>query len=281
MKKIIRKVFQTFGLDVVNHNAYRENAALQRKNEEQRQQLLFNHDRLGLMVEHSQFPEVQGWSELAFLKFSYAKLTRSKAQLFQDLFVLYLFREKRNGFFVEFGATDGVTLSNTFLLEKEYEWSGLLCEPGKVWKDSLAKNRSCSIDNRCVWSKTGDEFSFNEASIPELSTLDMFNDVDYHSESRKDGTSYIVETISLNDLLVQHKAPSQIDYLSVDTEGSEYEILNAFDFTNYNISVITVEHNFSAKRSDIYHLLVGKGYKRVFEKISVFDDWYIKEPLYF
>jgi hypothetical protein len=89
-----------------------------------------------------------------------------------------------------------------------------------------------------------------------------------------------VETISLNDLLKVHKSPSQIDYLSIDTEGSELEILRAFKFDDYEIGIITVEHNFrEPDRQTIYDLLTSKGYVRLFEAFSKFDDWYLKRSI--
>ena len=81
------------------------------------------------------------------------------------------------------------------------------------------------------------------------------------------------------DLLVSNSAPYEIDYLSIDTEGSEFEILNAFDFSKFNIKVITCEHNFTENRAGIYDLLSKNGYRRVMEEVSFFDDWYVREEL--
>ncbi len=276
LKNSIRAVLNPMGFEVVNYRAHKQNEQKQIADTEQRLALLATVDKLVHMISHSTFPHSEQLNEFEFLRFSLDNLIKSKSQLFQDLFVLYYFRNKKNGFFIEFGATDGVTLSNTFLLEKEFGWKGILCEPGKIWKSALLKNRQATIDNRCVWSKSGEQFNFNEAPIAELSTIETFNDSDFHSEARKSGLVYTVETVSLNDLLAQHNAPSDIDYLSIDTEGSEFEILQAFDFIKYNIRIITVEHNFSPKRAEIYDLLIGKGYKRVFDSISSFDDWYVK-----
>ena len=77
------------------------------------------------------------------------------------------------------------------------------------------------------------------------------------------------------DLLDVNNAPKNIEYLSIDTEGSELEILSAFDFSKYHIKVITVEHNFTNKRKSIYRLLSDNGFTRVFEEFSKYDDWYI------
>jgi hypothetical protein len=88
---------------------------------------------------------------------------------------------------------------------------------------------------------------------------------------------YDVRTVSLNDLLKNFGAPRKIDYLSIDTEGSEYIILSSFDFSKYDISVITVEHNSGEQRDSIHRLLSRNGFVRIFEEISSCDDWYIHD----
>jgi FkbM family methyltransferase len=212
-----------------------------------------------------------------FIDFCRRKLDLSRSQLFQDLFVQYTLNELRNGFFVEFGATNGIDLSNTHLLENTYGWDGILAEPARGWQNALAANRKCKIDNRCVWHQSGATLEFNEAA--ELSTIRSFSDGDEHREARRQGTHYMVETISFNDLLAHHKAPARIQYLSIDTEGSEYSILKGFDFGRYDIRIITVEHNYSDPgREDIHALLTSKGYERKFPIFSKWDDWYVKRP---
>ena len=71
--------------------------------------------------------------------------------------------------------------------------------------------------------------------------------------------------------------PEDIDYLSIDTEGSEYEIINFLDFNKYNISIITIEHNYTPNREKINSLLIENNYIRVLEDYSKVDDWYIKK----
>ena len=106
-------------------------------------------------------------------------------------------------------------------------------------------------------------------------TLHALADRDRHADIRKGGQVYDVETVSLNDLLDQHDAPAVIDYLSIDTEGSELEILRALDFSARAIHVITVEHNATPQRAEIHELLTGHGYRRMFENLSRWDDWYV------
>ena len=202
---------------------------------------------------------------------------RSKAQLRQNIFVLMETGFKREGYFVEFGATDGVHLSNTWLLEKEYDWTGILAEPARVWHEDLRANRSSNIDTDCVYASTGDQIEFNMTHLPELSTIANFSSTDGHASSRKAGAIYKVPTISLEDLLKRHGAPREIDYLSIDTEGSEFSILERFPFDQWMVQIITVEHNYSPTRDKIADLMHRNGYRRKFEGLSRWDDWYVRD----
>ena len=202
-------------------------------------------------------------------------LDLSHSQFRQDLFVLAELGFKRNGYFVEFGATDGAHLSNTHLLEKEFGWTGILAEPARVWHARLKANRTAHIETNCVWSTTGETLQFNEVTSPELSTIHQFNSSDEHAQARQRGRGYDVQTISLNDLLAKYDAPARMDYLSIDTEGSEFEILSRLDFDRYRFSVITCEHNGTDARGKIYDLLTAHGYVRKLEAVSECDDWYV------
>ena len=200
----------------------------------------------------------------------------SKSQNFQDLFVLSELNLKKRGFFVEFGAANGIHCSNSFLLEKNFSWRGILAEPAKTWHKELRRNRPlASIEDACVWKESNLLLSFNETEDGNLSTLDFFSGHDSHREFRKHGRKYDVTTISLTDLLDKYSAPRSIDYLSIDTEGSEFEILNSFDFEKYSVSVITCEHNYTPMREKIFDLLTSKGYKRKHQDVSQWDDWYV------
>ena len=177
---------------------------------------------------------------------------------------------------------DGLHLSNTHLLEKRLGWTGILAEPARFWQQSLALNRSARIDQSCVWRSSGETLLFNEVTGPDgtdqgISTIDEFSDVDCHAERRLYGTKYEVESISLEDLLVKHGAPRTIDYLSIDTEGSELAILEAFNFDRFDVQIITCEHNFSASREKVAELLNGNGYREVLKNLSLWDGWFIRD----
>lgn len=213
---------------------------------------------------------------LLFARYCLENYSFSKSQLFQDLLVTFILDGKKNGFFVEFGATNGIELSNTFLLEKNFGWTGILAEPAKFWHSDLEASRDAKIDFRCVWSESGKQLLFSEANERELSTIQSFVNADQHSEARKGSNEYSVDTISLNDLLAFHQAPLNIDYISVDTEGSEFDILKEFDFKKYDVTLFTIEHNFTNQRANIFSLMEANGYSRIFERFSKWDDWYLK-----
>jgi len=203
----------------------------------------------------------------------------SRSQFKQDVFALMVNKFKEDGYFVEFGATNGFDISNTYILEKQFGWRGVLVEPAKMWQENLIKNRDCNIEFDCVWHTSGELLDFDMVKEGELSTLSIFSNSDEHAKARQEKITYVVNTISLIDLLKKYNAPKEIDYLSVDTEGSELDILSAFDFNEYRFNCITIEHNFTENREKLKFLLAQNGYKRVFKHLSKWDDWYIPESL--
>lgn len=230
-------------------------------------------DLLVLLRDHAgpEHPDEQ----MRFIHFCLERLPRSAAQLLQDLWVAYETGERRGGYFVEFGAWDGAHHSNTLYLERELGWTGVLAEPMRLAHTRLAE-RKAGIDKRCVWIESGKRLLFNECDPPVHSTIDAYSDGDMHAESRRGGTRYEVETVSLNDLLSEWQAPRRIDYLSVDTEGSELDILRAFDFEAWEVGLVSVEHNYTARREGLLELLTAKGFRRKFEALSRADDWYVR-----
>ena len=195
----------------------------------------------------------------------------SQSQLGQDNWVIEKTNAKRNGYFVEVGATNGVWLSNSYLLEKSYGWQGIVVEPNPKYADELRANRDCSIALDCISASSGKQVEFLLAD--QLGGMAEFAKNDLHAEKRANlsSGSITLTTLSLNDLLDTYNAPNYIDYLSVDTEGSEYEILSTFNFDRWQIAHITVEHNWSDQRKMIYDLLTARGYQR---QEREWDDWY-------
>lgn len=219
-------------------------------------------------------------SYFKYLKFGLSVLKKSNSQISQDIFVL-LYRSKLKqsgiGFFVEFGAADGIKLSNTLLLEKEFNWQGILVEPARIWHKELLMNRNCFIDFRCVHTESGRMIQFLEKQDAFFSSsLQTFESQRHelgHEEKIHD--SYDVLTITLNDLLKSYRAPRFIDYLSIDTEGSEFDILSTIDFSFFQFGIITLEHNYGENRESIEKILISNGYRRIHKWLSLHDDWFV------
>ena len=135
-----------------------------------------------------------------------------------------------------------------------------------------------SLSQACVYSRSGERLRFVLADA--YGGIEALGQGDMHRDKRETyaagGAVIEVVTTSLVDLLDQHGAPAVIDYLSIDTEGSELVILEAMDWNRYQIRCITVEHNYTAQREAIRCLLESKGYER---EEAQWDDWYWKDIL--
>lgn len=216
-------------------------------------------------------------SQSDFLSFCEQTLQQSSSQRLQDLWALYQSQFKRKGYFVEFGALNGHDVSNSWLLEK-LGWDGIVSEPHPGYSDLIKKNRNCNVSTDCVFSETGKEIVFKAVNgRPALSTISMDTPDDSAEQNgRRDSfIEHKLKTISLEDLLSKYNAPNDIDFLSIDTEGSEYEILQNFNFQKYKFRTVCVEHNFTVHRELLYELFTKNGYTRKWETVSGHDDWYV------
>jgi len=206
------------------------------------------------------------------------------SQLYQDMFASFIVGNKFDKTFLEFGATDGIDLSNTYMLENFEKWRGALSEPSLQWHDALKKNRKNSkIITKCIWSQSGKNLDFFMSDVGVLSTIKDFIESDKNSmpgntlERKKAGKIISVETISLNDVIKEYFNNISPSYISVDTEGSEYEILKSFKLDIYRPKVFTIEHNFTDFQMKIDDLMKLNNYKRIFRELTAFDAWYVSE----
>ena len=196
-------------------------------------------------------------------------IKESYSQIFQDLFVIFTLKKMKNGYFVEVGGGDGEYLSNSIYLEKKYSWTGLICEPSKknLYK---FKKRKCILIPYPVDDTCGKKVKFYENKDSYLSGINKITNYKH----------YELETLCLNHILKKNCEKKVIDYLSIDTEGNEFEIIKNLNFDNFQISIISIEHNFNKiNRSKIKILLEKNNFIRVFKNISYMDDWYINKNL--
>lgn len=184
------------------------------------------------------------------------------SQLGQDEWVLSKFP---TGYFVDVGCYQAVYWSNTYLLE-ENGWKGIGIDPFPLFFESrkntiLEKAVIYDVENLDVEFALSDEYS------------GIVNDINLHKNKIEGKPREKFKTQLLANILEKHQAPNFIEYLSLDTEGSEYKILSTFPFDKYKFGCITVEHNFEEpRRQQIRDLLFKNGY--ILAKEAQWDDWF-------
>lgn len=193
------------------------------------------------------------------------------SQLGQDSLVLAVLNDMRNGVFVEIGVGQGRHMSNTYLLETEFGWTGLLVEPNPDFHSQiLASRHNAILEPVAAYSKTGLALNFILAN--EVSTIYEFKDADCYN---RHGPVIVVETMTMNDILEKHGI-EHIDYLSLDTEGSELHILQGLDLHRYRPMVVNIEHNHTSAEELIKTHMQMHGYAPVLEHRSSWDTWFIR-----
>lgn len=207
-----------------------------------------------------------------------------KSQEGQDAWVFNTLQSKRNGYFVDLAAHDPVRHSNTYVLEQRFGWKGICIEPNNDrYKDLLEKRSSICINDIISSESTEVEYVFrkNAPDIVSGTGLNHIKGFSNHPGTKKttqaekergispDWGSEIRKARTLESVLDSCRSPAVIDYLSLDVEGYEYEIMKNFKFDQYIFRCITVEGDL------IHHLLVSNGYTFVTKGSQNRDSYYV------
>ena len=196
-----------------------------------------------------------------------------------DKWLLHKTNFKRQGFFVDIGAGDGIIGSNTFLLEKFYNWQGICVDPNPTFLKSLCGSRDCLISDLAVYKQSGKVLPFKHLQQHRTEFIGwhfrsgLAENVDKTSVQFDDHRVY---SITLNDLLELYAAPKEIDYISIDTEGSEVDILGNFDFNKYNIKFFTIESNNEENRNKVIDIMSKNKYN-IIEDLESKEDRFEKQ----
>lgn len=195
------------------------------------------------------------------------------SQLNQDKDVVEFYNGKCNGYFVEIGSNNGIYLSNTYALETQYGWKGICVEPIPKKFEECKQNRPNSICFPYALYSKGNQFVHFK-----IESQDLYSTIKIKPRFSLLNKPKIiqVETRTFQQVLEEANAPFEIDYLSLDTEGTELDILKSVNLNQYTFGVIDVEHNYEEpKRCNIRSLLESNGYQ--FCKENHWDDRYIKK----
>jgi FkbM family methyltransferase len=193
------------------------------------------------------------------------------SQFGQDRYLFEkFFKEKKNGVFVDVGANDGVTFNNSYFFEKNLGWTGICVEPIPKVFAQLQKVRKAHCVQGCI--RSGQEnarfFHVKGGKIAEMFSgladqydSQQFLRAQYEIEECKGSVEIItVKCFDLTSLLLKNGI-THVDYLSVDTEGGELEILQSLDFQSIQVDIIDVENN--SREKSFRKFLEPLGYRKV------------------
>ncbi len=197
----------------------------------------------------------------------------SVSQAGQDRWAIEeVFNFKTNGYFVDIGAVDGYYISNTYILEKFWNWQGICVEANPIWIRGLNANRSCIKINACLdYTNHEIEFRCHPAGLVDGIIGD---DTDNKKDSVPPDSDVLkMQTKTLEQVLDECNAPHVIDFLSIDVEGAETRIFKNFPFHKYTFLSMCVER----PTLELHNQLCSEGY--VFVKKGLFDFFYLHHSI--
>jgi FkbM family methyltransferase len=194
---------------------------------------------------------------------------KSLSQVGQDFWVFgEVFNGRENGFFLEIGSADGITLNNTFLLEKRFHWRGICIEANPESYEELVRVRGAKCLNICV-DEEEREVEFIQRG---LCSGIVDRNTDLCGEVSKGPDTLKIRTKALHAILREHNAPETIDYFSIDVEGAEDRILAGFPFSEYRFLCLTIER----PKDKLRRILRENGYMLI-KDMPGLDCFYIHE----
>lgn len=182
-----------------------------------------------------------------------------------------VFNEKTQGFFLDIGAHDGITISNIYFFEKNRDWKGICVEPNPVVYKKLVHNRTSLLENCCIGDSNREVVFLSVSGYAEmLSGIKSMYDqrhldrIDREIEERGGSKRELnVQMRTPQSLLTQYvrEVPEVIDYCSIDVEGAELDILESMNLTEMAIDVFSIEDNYKDHR--LSNFFKGKGYRKI------------------
>lgn len=164
-----------------------------------------------------------------------------ESQVQQDKLVMRLLNNPKNGYFIDLAANDATNLSNTYQLEKQLNWNGICIEPNPIYWTSLS-HRKCSIAAAVVGKERMEEIKFR--MYPDLKKRAPSGGIEGYIDPnipRSKEKSVELYTVPFLEILEKFNAPQTIEYLSLDVEGSEFLVMEAFPFDKYFFKLMTIE----------------------------------------
>lgn len=211
------------------------------------------------------------WCWCALKKFPYGFITLRRArsdfnekkvgdetffsQYKQDMFLRYfLFPNKNNGFFLDIGGNNPIMINNTYYFEN-IGWNGLAFEPVKRNSELWKENRTTKCLQIALGGEKEAEMEFVEYEDDVMSGIK--GKVDFEGEIKN---TYKVKVRPLKNVLKEYDI-RQVDFMSLDVEGGEIEVLKGIDFDEVDIYSILIENNKGTEKAKaIRKFLIKQGY---------------------
>jgi len=189
-----------------------------------------------------------------------------------------VFKGYKNGFYVDVGAHDGVSINNTLYFEKNNNWNGINIEPIKKVFDKLVVNRPNNINLNCaVCNNDGETDFFCNTGHTEMisgikDTFDSRHFQRLQNENNRHGstTELVKVTTKKIETICDENNVSHINYLSIDVEGAEFEVIKSINFDKVFIDVIGFENNFDDNSIPIIEYLNKKNFLIIHKSIDIF-----------
>jgi len=189
-----------------------------------------------------------------------------------------IFKGYKNGIYVDVGAHDGVTINNTLYFEKNNNWTGINIEPLKKVFDKLVINRPTNINLNCaVCNNDGEtEFICNTGYTEMISgikdTFDTRHFQRLENENRQMGSTTEIIKVNTHKLetIFDKNNISKVNYLSIDVEGAEFEVIKSINFNKVFIDVIGFENNYDDTSKPIINYLEQNNYIVIHKSLDIF-----------
>jgi FkbM family methyltransferase len=199
-----------------------------------------------------------------------------RAQNGEDRWLDDFFEHKRNGFFIEVGAFDGVNLSNTYHFE-QIGWTGVLIEPDP---DKAALCRSSRPGSRTYQCAAAGSPEISEVTFFRVEAGEVYSTTRLtHDHARRiDQMGLASKPLSVPaktlDSIIQEVGAPAIDFVSIDVEGAEMEVLRGFDIRRWQPTVVVVESNTKFRLPEVRDYFTSRGY--AFRCSIDVNDFYLR-----
>ena len=189
-----------------------------------------------------------------------------------------IFKGYKDGFYVDVGAYDGITINNTLYFEKNNNWTGINIEPNKKVYNNLLVNRPNNINLNCAVCNSDSEADFylNTGYTEMISGLkDNYDPRQLQrlqNENIQTGSNtevVKVKTKKLETIFIENNI-THVNYLSIDVEGSEFEVIKSINFNTVFIDVIGFENNYIDNSNTIIKYLLNKNFVLINISLDIF-----------